>query len=571
MDQLERNPTPLTGVEATKAASRALRGTIAAELADTASPQVSEATYGLLKFHGTYEQYDRDTATALKQAGREKDWQFMVRVRIPAGRLTAAQYLALDHLADRHGNGTLRITTRQTIQFHGVVKRDLRDTIAWIDHTLLTTFATCGDVARNVMATAAPVKDRVHATLEESARMLSAALLPKTRAHHAIFVVGEDDGSEGEDEPLYGPTYLPRKFKIGLAHSADNSIDVLANDLGLLAEVEGDAITGWIVGVGGGHGMTHNKPRTYPRLATPVARVRHADLLRVVEAVVALARDFGDRTDRKRARLKYVVDDQGLPWIKARIEERFGAPLEDPPPLPRLHIPDLLGWHPQGDGRWWLGLPVPSGRIADAGLARLRTALRSVIARFDLSPILTPQQDILLADVAEADRGAVERSLRALGVEFAQDRSPVARWALACVALPTCGLALTEAERVREPMVGAIEAALRRHELENERISVRITGCPNGCARPYAGDIGIVGRIPGFYALYVGGDFEGTRLSFKLHDKVAEAAIAETLEPLFAAFATQRRDGEGFGDFCHRLGREALLALSASRQSLAAD
>jgi sulfite reductase (ferredoxin) len=570
MDQLERNPTPLTGVEATKAASRALRGTIAAELADTASPQVSEATYGLLKFHGTYEQYDRDTATELKQAGREKDWQFMVRVRIPAGRLTAAQYLALDHLADRYGNGTLRITTRQTIQFHGVVKRDLRDTIAWIDHTLLTTFATCGDVARNVMATAAPVKDRVHATLEESARMLSAALLPKTRAHHAIFVVGEDDGGEGEDEPLYGPTYLPRKFKIGLAHPADNSIDVLANDLGLIGEVEDDAITGWIVCVGGGHGMTHNKPRTYPRLATPVARVRHADLLRVVEAVVALARDFGDRTDRKRARLKYVVDDRGLPWIKARIEERFGAPLEDPPLLPRLHIPDLLGWHPQGDGRWWLGLPVPSGRIADAGLARLRTALRSVIARFDLSPILTPQQDILLADVAEADRDAVERSLRALGVEFAQDRSPVARWALACVALPTCGLALTEAERVREPMVGAIEAALRRHELENERISVRITGCPNGCARPYAGDIGIVGRMPGFYALYVGGDFEGTRLSFKLHDKVAEAAIAEALEPLFAAFGTQRRAGEGFGDFCHRLGREALLALPRL-QPLAAD
>jgi sulfite reductase (ferredoxin) len=570
MDQRERNPRPLTGVEATKAASRALRGTIAAELAETDSPQVSEATYTLLKFHGTYEQYDRDTATALKQAGREKDWQFMVRVRIPAGRLTAAQYLALDNLADRYGNRTLRITTRQTIQFHGVAKRNLRDTIAWIDHTLLTTFATCGDVVRNVVATAAPVKDRVHATLEESARMLSASLLPKARAHHAIFIVGEDDGSGGEDEPLYGPTYLPRKFKIGLAHPADNSIDVLANDLGLIAEIEDDAIAGWIVCVGGGHGMTHNKPRTYPRLATPVARVRHADLLRVVEAVVALARDFGDRTDRKRARLKYVVDDRGLDWVRARIEERFGALLQDPPPLPRLHIPDLLGWHPQGDGRWWLGLPVPSGRIVDSGAAKLRTALRSVIARFDLAPILTPQQDILLADVAEADRAPVERSLRALGVEFAQDRSPVARWALACVALPTCGLALTEAERVREPIIGAIEAALRRHDLANERISVRITGCPNGCARPYAGDIGIVGRMPGFYALYVGGDFEGTRLSFKLHDKVAEAAIAETLEPLLAAFAMKRRDGEGFGDFCHRLGREALLALPLP-QPVAAD
>ncbi|WP_291296498.1 NADPH-dependent assimilatory sulfite reductase hemoprotein subunit [Elioraea sp.] len=562
--------TSVSGIEGVKAASRGLRGDIATELADATTPQVTEATYGLLKFHGTYEQHDRDTATALKQAGQEKDWQFMVRVRIPAGRLTAAQYLALDDLADRHGNGTLRITTRQTIQFHGIAKRDLRETIAAVDATLLTTFATCGDVARNVMATAAPVKDGVHAMLEESARMLSAALLPRTRAHHAIFVAGEDDGTEGEEEPLYGATYLPRKFKIGLAHPADNSIDVLANDLGLIAEVTGEAITGWIVCVGGGHGMTHNKPRTYPRLATPVGRVDHADLLAAVEAVIRLSRDFGDRSDRKRARLKYVIDDMGLDWVKDRLAERFGRRMDEPPALPTLAIPDHLGWHAQGDGRWWLGLPVPSGRIADLGQVKLRAALRPVIARFGLSPILTPQQDILLADVAEADRGAVERSLRSLGVEFAEDRSPLARWALACPALPTCGLALAEAERVREPMIGAIEAALARHGLLDERISVRITGCPNGCARPYAGDIGIVGRMPGHYALHVGGDFEGTRLSYMLHDKVKEAAVADALAPLFAAFAALRYSNEGFGDFCHRLGRDALLALPGPTK-LAAD
>jgi sulfite reductase (ferredoxin) len=551
----------VSGIEGVKAASRGLRGDIAAELADASTPQVSEASYGLLKFHGTYEQHDRDTATALKQAGREKDWQFMVRVRIPAGRLTAAQYLALDHLADRHGNGTLRITTRQTIQFHGIAKRDLRQTIAAVDRTLLTTFATCGDVARNVMATAAPVRSGVHAMLEESARMLSAALLPRTRAHHAIFIAGEDDGAEGEEEPLYGRTFLPRKFKIGLAHPPDNSIDVLANDLGLIAEVQNDTITGWIVCIGGGHGMTHNKPRTYPRLATPIGRVGHADLLAAVEAVIKLSRDFGDRTDRKRARLKYVIDDGGLDWVKDRLAERFGRRMDEPPALPRLAIPDHLGWHEQGDGRWWLGLPVPSGRIADAGPVKLRAALRSVIARFGITPILTPQQDILLADVAAEDRGAIDRTLRSLGVAFAEDRSPLARWALACPALPTCGLALAEAERVREPMIGAIEAALARHGLGQERISVRITGCPNGCARPYAGDIGIVGRMPGHYALHVGGDFEGTRLSFKLHDKVAEAGIADALEPLFAGFAALRDGTEGFGDFCHRLGRDALLAL----------
>jgi len=525
---------------------------------------VSESAYGLLKFHGTYEQYDRDTATALKQAGQEKDWQFMVRTRIPAGRLEPSQYLVLDALSDQFGNATMRITTRQTIQFHGVAKSDLRATIASINGALLTTLASCGDVVRNVVATPAPVRDAVHATLQDTAALLSAALLPRTRAHHSIFVLGSDGGEEAEEEPLFGPAYLPRKFKVGLAHPGDNTIDVLANDLGLIAEVVDGRVVGWIMCVGGGHGMTHNKPQTYPRLATPVARVPHSELQRAVEAVVALARDFGNRTDRRRARLKYVVDDHGLAWVKAGIEERFGGPLEDPPPLPKLELPELLGWHAQGNGRWWLGVPVPSGRIADTGEARLRTGLREAIRRFGLSPVLTPQQDILLADVEEADRGAVERLLREHGVVLAEALSPVARWALACVALPTCGLALAEAERVRAPMVGAIETALRRHGLEGERISVRITGCPNGCARPYAGDIGIVGRMPGMYAIYVGGDFAGTRLSFQLHDRVREAEIGDALEPLFAAFAQDRQPGEEFGGFCSRLGRDALLGLGAA-------
>jgi sulfite reductase (ferredoxin) len=553
----------LSGAEANKLASRALRGTISAELADPGLSHVTEGSQALLKFHGTYQQYDRDTATALKQAGSDKEWQFMVRVRIPAGRLDPAQYLALDGLADRYGNGTLRITTRQTIQFHGVHKGDLRPHIAAIDETLLTTFATCGDVVRNVMATPAPARDAIHATLEASARQLSASLLPRSRSHHAIFVEGIDEAVAGEDEPLYGPTYLPRKFKIGLAHPADNTIDVLSNDLGLIAEVTEGAITGWIVCVGGGHGMTHNKPNTYPRLATPVARVDHADLQRVVEAVVAVSRDFGNRSNRKHARLKYVVDDNGLPWVKARIEERFGAPLQDPPKLPRLKLPELLGWHEQGDGRWWLGLPVPSGRIADTEGVQLRTALRTIIQRFAVHPILTAQQDIFLSEVAPADRAEIERILREAGVTFVEALTPVARWALACVALPTCGLALAEAERVRAPMVADIEAALRRHGLEGERISVRITGCPNGCARPYTGDIGIVGRVPGGYALFVGGDFEGTRLNFLLHERVKQADIGARLDPLFAAFAQGRVPGEGFGDFCHRLGRDTLLKLES--------
>jgi sulfite reductase (ferredoxin) len=559
-----------TGFDAVKAGSHGLRGTIAAELADQSTPQVSENAYNLLKFHGTYEQYDRDTATALKQAGREKDWQFMVRCRIPAGKLQASQYLALDELADRYGNGTLRITTRQTFQFHGVAKHDLRATIAEINAMLLTTMSACGDVVRNVITTAAPVRDAVHATLQDSAKMLGTALLPRSTAHHALFVRGEETTDEAEDDPLFGPTYLPRKFKIGLVAPSDNTIDVLANDLAFIAEVRDGRVTGWIICVGGGQGMTHNKPQTYPRVATPVARVDHADLLRAAQAVVALHRDFGNRKDRRRARLKYVVDDHGTAWVKARLEERFGGPLDDPPALPKLEIPDLLGWHEQGDGKWWLGVPVPSGRIVDTNEVRLRTALREAVQRFGLPPVMTPQQDILLTDIAASDRAVVEALLREHGVTFNEELTPVARWALACVALPTCGLALAEAERVRAPMVSAIETALRRYGLAGERISVRITGCPNGCARPYTGDIGIVGRMPGSYAIYVGGDFEGTRLSFQLHEKVREAEIADRLEPLFAAFAEDRQPGEGFGNFCARLGRAALLALG-SPQRLAAE
>lgn len=554
--------SPLEGV---KASSRGLRGSILSELADPTTISVGEGSHGLLKFHGSYEQYDRDTATELKQAGHDKEWQFMVRARIPAGKLTPEQYLALDELADRYGNGTLRITTRQTFQFHAVAKRNLKATIAEIDNMLLTTMASCGDVVRNVTATPAPVRDAVHAGLHATAEFLSSVLLPRTQAHHQIFVLGEDAAEQAEDEPMYGPTFLPRKFKIGLIHPDDNTIDVLSNDLGLIAEITDGQITGWIACIGGGHGMTHNKPETYPRVASPVCRVDAADLLRLCEAIIKTQRDAGDRGNRKRARLKYVVDDRGLPWVKARIEEHYGAPLDEAPPLPKLQVPELLGWHAQGDGRLWLGLPIASGRIVDTDTARLRTGLREVVRRYRVVPVLTPQQDILLTDIAPGDRDAIEALLREHGATFREDITPVMAWALACVALPTCGLALSEAERVRGPLVSEIEGVLRSHGLENERLSVRITGCPNGCSRPYDGDIGIVGRAPGKYAIFVGGDFEGTRLSFLLHERIPGDAIGEHLAAPIAAWARDRTPGEGFGDFCNRLGRDALLALSAQR------
>ena len=550
-----------SAVEGLKEVSRGLRGGLAEELA-SGGTQVTEDGYNLLKFHGTYEQFDRDTATALKQRGEEKEYSFMVRVRMPAGRLTAAQYLALDDLAGRFANATLRITTRQAIQFHGVLKENLRSTMAGIDATLLTTLAACGDVVRNVMATPAPRRDAAHARLDADARMLSQALLPRTRAYHEIFLgetPAEDAGVEAE--PLYGTAYLPRKFKIALATPADNTVDVLANDLGFIALFEGDRLLGYNVAIGGGLGMTHNRPDTYPRLATVIGFVGPDDLLRAAEAVIRLQRDHGDRGDRKRARLKYVIDDRGLPWVQRTLAGYFGAQLAPPRAMPEFVVPDLLGWHEQGDGRLWLGLPVPSGRIADAAGTRLRSALREIMTRFGADPIMTPQQDVLLSNIRPTDRAAIEALLHAHRVTLAGELKPLARWALACPALPTCGLALTEAERVRAPIVAGLLAVMDRHGLADEKISLRITGCPNGCARSYAGEIGLVGRVPGAYAVYVGGDFEGTRLSFKLLERVREAELPAALEPLFAAFAADRRRGEAFGAFCNRLGRDGLLAL----------
>jgi sulfite reductase (ferredoxin) len=567
------NPAKLSGVETLKQASRRLRGALAEELAAPGS-QVSEDGYNLIKFHGSYEQFDRDTATALKQQGEEKEYSFMVRVRMPGGLLSAAQYLALDALSDRYSNSTMRITTRQGIQFHGVLKGNVKPTLAAISQTLLTTQCACGDVVRNVTTSPVPLRDARHARLEADAVLLSRALLPKSHAYHEIFLdEAPVDGAGEEVEPLYGPTYLPRKFKIGFATPDDNSVDVLSNDLGIVAIFEGDRLLGYNIAVGGGLGMTHNRPDTYPRLASFIGSVGPDELVAVTEAVIRLQRDNGDRGDRKRARLKYVVDDKGIDWVRAGVGANLGHPLADPLPMPPFAVPELLGWHEEGDGNWWLGVPVPSGRIADIGGVRLRSALRAVVERYNTAPTMTPHQDVLLTGIAAADRAGVTKLLREHGVALAEDISPLAHWTLACPALPTCGLALTEAERAREPILASIEAALGRHGLANERISLRITGCPNGCARSYTGDIGLVGRVPGAYAIYVGGDFAGTRLCFKLFERVKQADLVARLEPAFAAFATGRQPGEGFGDFCHRLGHDALLALIAvaPAESEAAD
>jgi sulfite reductase (ferredoxin) len=560
----------LSKAEAIKQQSRQLRGNLAHNLADTTAP-FDNAGYSLLKFHGVYQGYDRDSATERKQRGDDKLWQFMVRVRIPGGRLTAAQYLALDELADRYANGSLRITTRQSIQFHGVVRPGLKRTIAEINWALLTTLAACGDVVRTVTTVPAPIRDPVHQRLDGDARRLSVHLLPKTGGYQEIWLDGEKLTPDQEaPDPLYGERYLPRKFKVGLAAPEDNTIDVLTNDLAIVALFEAERLTGYNFLLGGGHGMTHNKPATYPRLATPVAFIEPDDLLDAAAAVVRLHRDWGDRGNRRHARLKYVIAERGDGWARESLSADLGKPLEPCRPMPDFQVPDHLGWHEQKDGHLYLGLPVASGRIVDNEHSRLRTALREVIGRFGADPILMPSQDVILSNITPADRPAIAALLRANKIRLAEDLLPIERWALACPALPTCGLALTEAERVRDDIVGAITERLKRWGLEKQRLSVRITGCPNGCARPYSGDIGIVGRLPGFYSLYVGGDFSGTRLNTLIAERLDIAGIADTLDPLFALFAEARLPDEGFGDFCHRLGRDRLTqALGGAMKGVA--
>jgi sulfite reductase (ferredoxin) len=556
-------PVKLSQVERIKLASDGLRGDLKEQLAAGTEP-FDEAGYQLLKMHGAYQGYDRDSATERKQRGLDKEWEFMVRARIPGGRLTAGQYLALDDLAAAHGGGSLRITTRQGIQFHGIAKGDLKANIAGINRALLTTLAACGDVVRNVTATPAPVADAKHRRLQDDARMLSTELLPATRAYHEIWL-GEErvaGGAPDEADPLYGERYLPRKFKIGLAAPDDNGIDVLTNDLGIVALFEGDTLTGYNLALGGGLGMTHNKPNTYPRLATPLAFVGPDDLLRAVKAVVALQRDHGERGDRRHARLKYLVDDKGLDWIKATLEEYFGGKLEPARKTAVFQVPDHTGWHAQGDGRYWYGIGIASGRIRDRDGVLVRSALRRIVESLRPTPILTATQDILLADLPADAGAAIESILEQHRVPLPGRLSPLARWALACPALPTCGLALNEAERIRPALVAEVEAALARAGIAGERISLRITGCPNGCARPYAGEIGIVGRTASDYAIFLGGDFEGTRLNRRVFDRVKLNDIAAVLEPIFQAFAAGRGANQGFGDWCHAQSDDHLRGLA---------
>ena len=549
-------------VERIKIESDYLRGQIAEELEQGGS-HFAQDDVQLLKFHGTYQQENRDVRQERKASGNEKEYSFMIRSRIPGGTLTAEQYLAEDTLAGQYANGTLRITTRQAFQLHGVLKGDLRTTINAINKSLLSTLAACGDVNRNVMACPAPVTSRAQAQIQEVANRIALHLAPHSHAYHEIWIDGEQVDTikhhEEEDvEPIYGKTYLPRKFKVGVAYPGDNCIDVYTQDIGLIATLKGEELEGFTVIIGGGMGMTHGKTETYPRLANPLCFITPDEVLEVVETIVTVQRDYGDRQNRKHARMKYVVEERGIAWFRAEVEGRLGRSLQDPREVTWQDAQDHLGWHTQGNGLWSLGLYIENGRIKDDADARIRTGLRRIMEEFAPGVRLTAQQNLLLTDIRDEQRVALTDALTTYNIPTNPTEVGTRRFAMACPALPTCGQALAEAERVLPKLIREIEAELQTLGLADEPLSVRMTGCPNGCARPFMGDIGIVGRTKDIYNLYVGGDLVNTRMNALYAQSVHLDKILATLRPLLAVWREERSQGEAFGDFCHRVGFDHL-------------
>ncbi|MBV8695015.1 MAG: NADPH-dependent assimilatory sulfite reductase hemoprotein subunit [Ktedonobacteraceae bacterium] len=549
-------------VERIKSESNYLRGQVAEELAQD-STHFSEAQVQLIKFHGIYQQEDRDARQTRKATGSEKAYQFMIRSRIPGGTLTAEQYCVHDDLADRYANGTLRVTTRQSFQLHGVLKGNLHPTIHAINESLLSTLSACGDVNRNVMACPAPAANRAQSQVQEIAHRIAMHLAPRSRAYHEIWVDGTQvetakQTEEDETEPMYGPTYLPRKFKIGVAFPGDNCIDVYTQDIGLVACLEGESLHGFTVLIGGGMGMTHGKSETHPHLALPLCYATSDEILSVVETIVTIQRDYGDRQNRKHARMKYVVEERGIPWFRAELERRLGRSVQDPRAITWHEVEDHLGWHAQGDRLWFLGLYIENGRVKDDATVRLRTGLRHAVEEFRPGIRLTAQQNILFTDLTEQQREPLTELLATYGIATDPAQLGTRRFAMACPALPTCGLALTDAERVLPTVVQQIEADLAALGLADEPLSIRMTGCPNGCARPYMGDIGFVGRTKDVYNMYIGGDLLNTRLNTLYAASVRLKDLAATVRPLLVLWRGERRAEEGFGDFCYRVGLEYL-------------
>ncbi len=569
-------------VEDIKQQSARLRGSLLQSLADPVTGSLREDDQTLIKYHGSYQQDDRDIRDARRLAKLEPAYSFMIRTRTPGGVVTPAQWLKLDAIATTFAERGLRITTRQAFQFHGVIKTELKATMQAINGALIDTLAACGDVNRNVAVAANPHLSAAHATVHAQAAALSEHLLPNTRAYYEIWLDEERvAGSGSEDEPIYGERYLPRKFKIGFAIPPTNDVDVFAQDLGFIAIIDENSVdgagtlAGYNVTVGGGMGATHGDPETYPRLGSVIGFVTPDQVTAVATAVVTAQRDFGNREVRKRARLKYTIDDHGLDWFRSEVERRAGFPLLPARPFGFAHNGDRFGWSTGEDGRFHLTLRIPAGRIVDGALDDLGEAVRHLSGLRRIAQILeaantaapdaqqahfrlTANQNLVIANIAPDLRERIDALTAEYELDSWRRANPLRRNALACVAMPTCGLAMAEAERYLPDIVAKVEALLARHGIPGAPIHLRISGCPNGCSRPYLGEIALVGKAPGRYNLMLGADHRGQRLNTLYRENIAEPEILDALDPLIRDYAREKHFDEGFGDF---LVRSAVVSI----------
>jgi sulfite reductase (NADPH) hemoprotein beta-component len=549
MAELSRN-------EHIKEASDYLRGTLAEGLTEEITGSIVEDDQQLVKFHGMYLQDDRDLRAERTRKKLEKAFAFMLRVRISGGVLTTQQWLAIDRIARVYGNGTMRATTRQTIQLHGVIKSNLKATLKAIDEQLLNTIAACGDVNRNVMCNPNPYQSKVHASALQLARDISNHLEPRSGAYREIWLDGERiaGGEPNVIEPIYGKTYLPRKFKIVIAVPPSNDVDVFAHDLGFIAILD-DAgeIAGWNVTAGGGMGMTHGEPDTYPRTADVMGFCATRDVIAVAEAVVTVQRDWGDRSNRKHARLKYTIEDRGIDAFRAEVEKRAGVKLAAPKPFAFTSMGDRYGWVEGEDGKHHLTIFVPNGRIQDtAGGPAMLMGLRKIAEVHTGDMRLTANQNVIVANVSPEGRATIDALVKRYNL--VQPITGLRRNSMACVALPTCGLALAESERYLPDLIDELDEKLAQYGLSDDDIVIRMTGCPNGCARPYLAEIGLVGKGPGRYNLYLGAAHDGSRMSKLYAEDLQHDEIIATLDPVLGAYAKEREANERFGEFVIRAG-----------------
>jgi sulfite reductase (NADPH) hemoprotein beta-component len=553
--------------EGLKGANPLLAGTISQTLADGSLDRFSEDDYEFLKFHGIYQQDDRDLRKTAKH------YMLMLRTKFPGGVLTAQQYLVCDQMATEYGNGTLRITTRQDFQFHGILKGNLRQAVKRLNDVMTTSIGACGDVVRNVMAPPTPAISPLTEQVLEEARRLSSRLVPATPAYHSIWIEGTEldlrpEAQAAFTDPLYGKTYLPRKFKFAFAIPPLNDIDIFTNDAGFVVIEAQGRLAGYNFLAGGGMGATHNNPKTFPRLADVIGFIGPdpEQVEAAAKAVVTIHRDFGDRTNRKHARLKYILAERGVAWFRQEMEARMGFKFEPARPFEFTEQGDKLGWRQQADGNFFLGLFVENGRVRDSGNYRLRSGLREAVRRTLPGIRLTPSQNILLVGVRPEQRAEIESVLSEHGVSVSNPFSRVRLASMACPALPTCGLALAESERYLPGLVDRLEGLLTELGLQQEEIIVRMTGCPNGCVRPYVAEIAFVGKSPDKYQVYVGGNVAGTRMARLYKDSVKGGDLLNELRPLLARFGQERKPGERFGDFCVRAIEPSAAPAPASHQ-----